>query len=484
MAKKRVVKAPKVTGKFTSDSFRNFTARVGFGTGNQNDSSGYGFRPITRIRLEIEWAYRGSWIVGRMVDIVAKDMTRAGVDINTTDTPDKISELEKYVANLRIWEQLCQTIKWARLYGGAVAFIMIEGQDPSTPLRLETIEKGQFKGLLPMDRWLVQPSLQNLVGEYGPNFGKPKYYQTVPDTLGMPLMNIHYSRLLRFEGVKLPYWQRISENLWGQSVLERLWDRLLAFDSTTTGAAQLVYKAHLRTYSVEGLREIIATGGKALEGLLAQLSMIQTFQTNEGLTLLDGADKFETHNYSFSGLDQVLMQLGEQLAGATEIPLVRLFGQSPAGFSTGDSDLRTYYDGVHASQVADLGPEIDTIYRIAYLSKFGIEPPEIFNINFKPLWQMTDEQKAQATNTTTAAIVAAYEQQIVSRATALTELKALGKITGTWTNIMQDEIDEAEKDPAPSPEALGLEIPEPKVAPGAGPSDGNSVKKPQLKSVK
>ncbi|MDI5448925.1 hypothetical protein MJL27_26670, partial [Salmonella enterica subsp. enterica serovar Anatum] len=42
-----------------------------------------------------------------------------------------------------------------------------------------------------------------------------------------------------------------TENEWGMSVVERIWDRLTAFDSATVGAAQLVYKAHLRTYKVE-----------------------------------------------------------------------------------------------------------------------------------------------------------------------------------------------------------------------------------------
>ncbi|MFX8211283.1 phage portal protein, partial [Acinetobacter baumannii] len=79
-----------------------------------------------------------------------------------------------------------------------------------------------------------------------------------------------YSRVIRLEGDDLPYYQRIAENGWGLSVLEPLWDRLIAFDSASVGAGQLVYKAHLRTYSVDGLRNIIAAGGDALKGLMSQ----------------------------------------------------------------------------------------------------------------------------------------------------------------------------------------------------------------------
>lgn len=65
----------------------------------------------------------------------------------------------------------------------------------------------------------------------------PRYYDTVADAQAMPNWRIHYSRVIRIDGVDLPYWQRIAENGWGQSVTERLWDRLVAFDSTTEGAA-------------------------------------------------------------------------------------------------------------------------------------------------------------------------------------------------------------------------------------------------------
>lgn len=468
---KRASKTAQPTQKFrTADSFQNFIARVGHGTGNQHDGAHYGFNPVTRNRLQMEWAYRGSWVVGRVVDCVARDMTRERVDINTdADTAD-VKKFDKGLARLKMWSQLCLNIKWARLYGGSCAFMMIDGQDPKTPLRPDTIGKGQFKGLLPMDRWLLQPSLQELVEDFGPHFGKPKYYQTVPDSMGMPLLTIHHTRMVRLEGVELPYWQKISENLWGQSVLERMWDRLLAFDSTTTGVAQLVYKAHLRTLKIPQLRDMIGQGGAMMNGVLAQVNMIRAMQTNEGLTLLDKEDEFDVHAYTFSGLDNVLVQFGEQLCGAVEIPAVRMFGQSPAGFNSGDSDLRSYYDSIKQNQEADLGPELETVYKVAWLSEFGFAPPQEFDLEFEHLWQMDEVEKSQVTKTTTDAVVAAYEAQIIDRDTAMRELKELSREVGTFTQITDEDITAAEADPPPTPEALGLLAPEPEM-PGEGKED-------------
>lgn len=442
------------------DTFQNFVTRLGIGTGNANDASSYGFNPVTRNRVKMEWMYRGSWIARAAVDDVAEDMTREGVEIRSDDKPDALQQLDKELKRLQIWDRLCEVIKWSRLYGGAIGVLLIDGQQLNTPLRLDTVRKGQFKGICVLDRWLVQPSFSDLITEYGPDLGKPRFYQIISDSVPLSRTQIHYSRIVRMDGEDLPYWQKISENGWGISVVEPLWDRLIAFDSTSSGAAQLVYKAHLRTYKVKDLREIVAMGGKPLEGLLAQMNMMRATQSSEGITLMDAEDEFETHQYTFSGLDSVLLQFGQQISGALGIPLVRLFGQSPAGLnSTGESDLRNYYDGIKQKQESRLRAPIELIYRLLYQSVLGREPPESFVLHFRPLWQMSDEQRAEITGARTAAVVAAYDSQLIDRATGMKELKQISEVTGAFSNIDDAAIKEAENDPAPTPEVLGLALP-------------------------
>lgn len=440
----------------TGDSFQNLVARVGLGAPNQNSASEYAFSPISRNRVQLEFVYRSSWIAGQAVDTVAQDMTREWVEIKGDVAPDDIEKLNKATTRLKLRNAITDAVKWARLYGGCIAVMLIDGQKTDTPLRLDTIGEGQFKGLLVLDRWVIQPTLTDLIDEPGPDMGKPKFYEVIADAQAMVNMKIHHSRIVRLEGVELPYWQRIAENGWGQSVLERLWDRLIPYDSTTQGAAQLVYKAHLRTYKVDGLREIIAVGGKAFEGLVKQIDMIRQFQSNEGLTLMDGKDEFEAHQYSFSGLSDLMLQFGQQISGALGIPLVRLFGQSPAGLnSTGESDIRNYYDNIAQEQEATLRDGLLKIYGALYRSEMGEEPPENFDIEFRPLWQMSDKEKAEVAQTLTTAIVGAYDAQIIDRPTALKELRQAAQVTGAFTNITDEDITEAENEPPPDMGELG-----------------------------
>lgn len=464
--------------KFTADSFQNFAARVGLGAGSQHDQSGYGFNYLSRNRTKLEAMYRSSWVVGQVVDVVADDMTREGINMRGLDTPEDAEEINQELDRLQVWDKLNETIKWSRLYGGAIAVILIDGQNVSTPLNTNTVGQDQFKGLLVLDRWMVLPTLEDLVTEYGPHYGMPRFYDVITDSVGLCNQRIHYSRVIRMDGVKLPYWQSIAENLWGQSVIERLEDRLTIFDSATLGSGQLVYKAHLRTYKIDKLRDIIAAGGRTYEALVKQIDQIRMWQSNEGMTLMDSRDAFETHQYSFTGLDNLLMQFGQQIAGATGIPLVRLFGQSPAGFSaTGESDLSNYYDNINQQQEGRMRTPLQTLLEVVSLSVMGKPLPDSFKFDFASLWQIDEKTKADVANTVVDAVTKVEESGLISRKTALKELRQSSEVTGIFSHITDEEIEDADDDPPPPKSELDDEESNQSDNAASSQKDGGSIRK-------
>lgn len=451
-------KLRKLLDTATVDSFQNFAAKLGIGSDNLNTAATYGFNPVTRQRTLLEWIHRGTWLGGVAIDIVADDMTRAGVELQGRLKPDAMKRMETRITSLGVWNQLNRVVRWARLYGGCLGVLLIDGQDVSTSLRPERIGKDQFKGILPLDRWMCEPMLNNMIEDFGPHLGLPKYYYVTSHAPAFTGKKIHYSRCIRLIGVELPYTQAMIENFWGLSVIERLYDRMVAFDSATTGAAQLVHKAYLRTYKIENFREIVSTGGEAsLRGLMNTIDMMRRFQMAEGMTLMDKNDEFEgTVSNPFSGLSDALIQFGQQLGGALQIPLVRLFGQSPAGMnSTGESDLRMYYDGILQQQVSTLLTGVTTVYRAAALSE-GIKLSDDFGIKFRNLWQMQDKEKAEIAASATSTVQQAEEAGLVTRKTALMELKQSSNVTGIWSNISDEDISEAESDGPPLP--LEIEV--------------------------
>lgn len=439
----------------TGDSFQNFLLGMGMGTDNANSANSYGFNPITRNRMLCEWIYRGSWIGGVSVDVPANDLTRTGIEHPSQMAPEDTGKLDRCAKRLNIWREFNRGCKWGRLYGGAVCVALIDGQDMRTPLDVKKIGPGQFRGLATLDRWMVDPTLNDLVTELGPHMGQPKFYRVLANAPFLRGAVIHHSRImLRHTGIELPYQQAMTENLWGLSIFERLYDRLTAFDMATTGAAQLINKCYIRTMKIEGLRQIVAAGGQPYAGLLSFMAFVRRTQGIEGLTLLDQKDEFVSESHqAFSGLDSIIHQFAQQIAGAVQIPMVRLFGQSPGGLNaTGEGDERIYYDNLAQEWENTLMHGVQTTYQLIAASE-GVKVADDFTVTMAPLDQLTDEKKADVANKDVDSVTKALDASLISEQTALRELKQSSRRTGRFSNITQEMIDQAsdEIEQAPSP---------------------------------
>lgn len=460
-----------------ADGVSNALLRIGPNTQNTFQKTRYIPEFKSMERNQLEWAYQGSWICGLAVDIIAEDMTREGVDIKASD-PSVVDKINTKMDDLGVWNSLCDAIKWSRLYGGSIAVMLIDGDDMSTPLG--KIRPGSFKGLCVLDRWQIDPTLGSTVQTLGADFGKPEYYTIIAGSseISIPSQRVHYSRVIRFEGRRLPYNLRRAYGGWGASILETVFDRISMFDLATEGAAQLLSKAYLRYYKVEGLRDIL-TNDLAAKGFLKQMDYIRMFQGIEGMTLGDSSDDFQTMTYTFTGIPEVMLQIGQQISGAIGVPLVRLFGQSPTGFnSTGESDLRTYYDNVKHDQDSDLRPGMKRLLNVMYESEMETPPGDDFSFEFKSLWQMTNEQKAQAATGMAGAIIQALQADAITPSVAMKELRKLSDVIGLFSSISDEDIDEAEEmDNGLMPPALGG-MNEGQVENGVSGADQNGEPKP------
>lgn len=471
----------KTSSEKTLDGFHNFSARLGItlpGEGERNllSKGHYEFNLVTRNRVQLEAAYRGSWIVGQVIDTISEDMTRAGIQITTNEGAEQVQNVMSSMSRLGIFQALKSNIGWGRLYGGAGAVLQIKGQNLIDPIDFDTIEKDSFLGISVYDRWQIYPDMAKTIGQ-GPEIGLPEYYDIVTgwnlnepgqdfDT-GKGSLNatgrvrVHHSRVIRSVGIQLPFWQAVTEMMWGESVLERMWDRLIAFDTASLATANLINRAQLRTVGIENLREILSGGGVAEEALISQFEYMRRFQQNEGITLLDKNDVFASTAYTFSGLSDVLIQFGQQVSGSAQIPLVRLFGQSPAGMNaTGDADIRLYYDSINTKQEANLRNPMEMILKVLWKSLFGVPIPKDLTFSFTPLWQMSAMDKANIAKTNTDTIIEAHQEGAIDTPTMMRELKQSSGDNGIFTHITDEMIEEAENEAPPIPE---LEPPSPEL---------------------
>lgn len=437
---------PKMPKGLTMDAFQNVLARLGAGTPNIVEGTAYPMTRLTRDYQLMNSLYRSHWIVRRIIDTIPEDMTRNWITITTQLPPEMIRKIDKLWRTRNVKQKILQGLKWGRLYGGAVGLILIEGHEDilHQPLDFDTVMPGTFKGLMIVDRWTgVYPSQELVEDINDPEFGLPRSYQVTTEE-GQQLQ-VHDSRVIRFTGRELPYWEKLAETYWGASEVEVVFDELKKRDNTSWNIAQLIFLANLRVLKMGDLGELLAVGDqKAQEEFYNTVQALNWLMSNMGMYLLGKDDDFATHQYSFAGLNDIYESFMLDVSGACQIPVTKLFGRAPAGLNaTGESDTENYHETVQQGQETTLAPIIDKLLPIMCMSEFGAVPDDI-NYMFNPIRTPNDKDVAELVDKKTTSIVNAFQAGLISQKIGMKELKQLGDTTGMFTNITDEDIDNAD----------------------------------------
>lgn len=441
------------------DAFSNVLARLGAGTPNLLEGTEYSLQRMSRDFNTLNALYRESWIVRRIIDVIPADMLKNWITITSGLDPDVEKRLSLTLRRTQLIDKLKRGMQWGRLYGGALGVMLVkhQGYDLSQPLQLDWIMPGDFAGLLIFDRWNgVNPSSELIEDISDPDYGYPKYY-TVTDPAGGGSVKIHHSRVVRFTGNTLPFWEEIAEMQWGASVVESVFDELRKRDNVSWNIAQLTFMANIRVLKMQDLGQLLAaTDNESQAELLRTLEAQNMLLNNMGMQVMDAADGLETHQYTFGGLADCYQQFIMDISGAAEIPVTRLFGRSPSGLNaTGESDLQNYYDMIAEKQESYLRPILNKVLPPFIISTLGSLPDD-FDFEFDPVAEPTDKECADLAKCGTDNVVAAYNAGLISQRTALKELKQQSERTGVWTNITDEDIERASDSVEPPGEMGGM----------------------------
>lgn len=428
------------------DAFSNVLARLGAGTPNLLEGTEYSLQRMSRDFNTLNALYRESWIVRRIIDVIPADMLKNWITITSGLDPNVEKRLSLTLRRTQLIDKLKRGMQWGRLYGGALGVMLVkhQGYDLSQPLQLDWIMPGDFAGLLIFDRWNgVNPSSELIEDISDPDYGYPKYY-TVTDPAGGGSVKIHHSRVVRFTGNTLPFWEEIAEMQWGASVVESIFDELRKRDNVSWNIAQLTFMANIRVLKMQDLGQLLAaTDNESQAELLRTLEAQNMLLNNMGMQVMDAADGLETHQYTFGGLADCYQQFIMDISGAAEIPVTRLFGRSPSGLNaTGESDLQNYYDMIAEKQESYLRPILNKVLPPFIISTLGSLPDD-FDFEFDPVAEPSDKERADLAKCGTDNVVAAYNAGLISQRTALKELKQQSERTGVWTNITDEDIAKA-----------------------------------------
>jgi phage-related protein (TIGR01555 family) len=207
---------------------------------------------------------------------------------------------------------------------------------------------------------------------------------------------------------------------------------------------------------MDDLGQLLSLGGEQIQERLYRTLQAQNWlMSNMGLQILDAKDGMETHQYTFAGLDKVYENFMMDIAGASEYPITKLFGRSPAGLNaTGDSDMQNYYDSVEQKQETHLRPVIEKLLPVICLSVLGDTIDDI-EIKFNPVRRPTEAEQKNLGKNVADSVVAVFNAGLISQKIAMKELRQSSDQTGMWSNITDEDIEKADAELQPPGEKMG-----------------------------
>jgi len=256
---------------------------------------------------------------------------------------------------------------------------------------------------------------------------------------------VHHSRIVRFIGCDLPEWEWQAETYWGSSIIENVYEELKKRDNTSANIAGLIFLANLRVLKMDDLGEMLGgVNAQVSQAFYQTISAQNWLQNNFGMYCMSKEDDFQQFQLqNFNGLNDIYESFMLDLAGACNIPVTKLFGRSPAGMnSTGESDLRNYYDVIEQEQEARLRPALEKLLPVMCMSTLGYIPEDL-DFQFNPVQTPTDEQLGDQVKWKTEAILQVHDRGILPDKVALQELKLMSDDTGMFSSITDELIDQA-----------------------------------------
>lgn len=369
---------------FLQDTLTNLIAGIGAGTRDKVQGGAFVSRVLTR--PELLALYREDWVAGRAIDAPAEDQTRAWRRWQAG--PRQITAIEATEKRLQIREKVQRALKLSGVFGGCAMVLGDGAADPSKPLAIEGIGRGDLRyvHVFTDEQITPGPTEMDLESEY---FGQPGSWRLNLPNKGS--IDLHPSRVIEFLGQECLDRQ---DGKWrGDSRLQRIYDAVLNAATGSAALAALMVEAKVDVIKVEGLTANVLDPVYRSR-ILQRFMLANTGKSINNALLLDATEEWEQKTATVTGWPEVLTKFLEIAAGASEMPVSRLLGKAPTGLNSNtDGDTRAYYDRISNQQDTRLRPQLERLDEALIRSAIGSRPAAI-HYEWASLWQMTEAEKS------------------------------------------------------------------------------------------
>lgn len=347
--------------------------------------------------------YEGNGLFAKIIDTPAEEAIKHGFKLDSTKD-QKIEDFYTEALDELDWEETAMTaIRWARLFGGSIAVMLInDGRGIDEPLDWRNIRS--IDDIRVYDRSVIQPDYQSMFSydpqdpfrTRGSRLGMPEFYHVTSRTGNF---TVHDSRCLVFQNGILPENTTNSiYQLWGIPEYVRINRAIRDAEVAHGSATKLLDRSVQAVYKMKDLAAELATE----EGEDRVLRRLQTIDMARGLlnsiTIDSEGEDYDFRQFQFSGVSDVIDSTCNFLSALTSIPQTILFGRSPAGMNaTGDADLENWYNYLERIQKRMVKKNLR--YLLSVIFQAGVRTGEVdevpkIKIEFNPLWSLSDTEQA------------------------------------------------------------------------------------------
>lgn len=368
------------------DGYVDIAKKIGTG---KNGNAGFSLQLADD--ATIASLYVGNGLTKRIIDLLVDDMTRQWITI----PEDTDGLMLKYLKKLKAKTEFKGALRSAKLFGGSIIFMVIDdGALPNEPVNVNNIKS--IKKLKFFSRKYVTIDANNYYKDVlSENFGEPEYFTV---NVNGQIQTLHESRCLVFKGEYYPQEELMLnvgyEKYWGLSILQSLHEVLQDYGLAQQALLRLLTKSNVDVLKIKNLFQLLSNkdGQKKLDARAQIFDLAKSVSTT---LLLDIDEAYETVSQAMTGVSETFSKVESSLAGMTGIPGNILFGTPTKGLnSTGDNEMRIYYDKVKSDQEEEMSPQMDRLTGYIKMAKDSkLDQATDYCHEFNSLWQQTDSEK-------------------------------------------------------------------------------------------
>lgn len=342
-------------------------------------------------------------MISRGVHTLADEMTREWGELSTKEKENEnivqavLDEMERLETQNKFKDASIKT----GFFGGCLVFLDVR-EDPNVPLEDIELEKPLFKegmddfnksklsgkhlvGLRVIEPINLAPGVYNSIDPTAADFFEPEHFYV----LGR---KIHKSRFLYFADNIPPQVLKPVYLFFGIPLAQLAFTYVQDFYKAKDVCTRILQKFSCSAISTDIEKLIYANGKNAVKD---RISTIAKYRDNDSILVLDKEnEEFSQTNTPLAGLKEMWYASLELIPMIFGIPATKLLEISPSGFnSTGEFEMRNFYDSVHTKQSNVFDAPLKRLLEIICYTK-GLDPDKLA-WSWKSLFKMSDKETAE-----------------------------------------------------------------------------------------